>query len=975
MSFTAPAALLLLVLIPYFIWYGKPRTPFRRRRDGFSLALRVLIAALLILGIAGAQLVLAADKLATLFLVDVSDSMGAAGREAALDYVRAALNSMGPDDLAGVILFGADALVERPLSPARTLDQVYSTPLTLNTNLAEAIRLGLALFPPDVARRMVVLSDGLATVGDAEAAARLAAASGVQIDFVSFQRPPTPEVLITDVHTPPTLDQRQVFDLNLTLESNFEGDADISVLASGEIVHQETVTLRAGPQTLVLRLQAGEPGFTDFRVVVEPSGADTFYQNNALSSFSRVTGPPRVLLVRQDGAERDSAELVRALNATGVQVDETTPGGLPINLSGLGVYESVILVDVPAHALSPRRMNVLQVYVRDLGGGLVVVGGPNSYGVGGYYQTPLEETLPVEMRIRDQERLPELAMVFVIDRSGSMAAVEPNGFTHLDLAKEAVIRSIDLLNPTDSVGVVGFDSSAFWVVPIQEVANPGSLKAMIGTMTPGGGTSIFAAMDAVHAELPDHPAPIKHVVLLSDGGANPAGVLELVRDMFQKANVTTSVVAIGENYAEWIENLAAETGGRFHYAPDVSTIPTIFTAETIIASRSYVMERTFFPAQRAPSPIMTGIAQVPALMGYVASSAKDTARVVLVSDEEDPILATWQYGLGRAVAWTSDATTRWAAHWVTWGDFARFWSQVVRWTITEGVNENVEMTVIQQDDQAVIRVDALDRDERYLNGLDLTARVVSPDLASEAVELRQVAPGRYEGTFTPKAEGAYFIGVMSAQDLEAETEAIQQTTGWVLSYSPEYRSLKADPTLLEQVSRLTKGRELTEPGQAFDHNLVAQRAETPLWPWLLLLAALLLPLDVAVRRLIITRSDLERAREAMAAVFAGVGGARLPESVAMHTDRFEQLREAKERASASTHLAEPPPLPATEAREPRLARPPRPESLAGPPHRVELDAPPAPPRPAPPPAAEVEGSLAARLLKRRRDRAGEQSEE
>ncbi|MCZ7542359.1 MAG: VWA domain-containing protein [Anaerolineae bacterium] len=970
MTFSAPLALILLVALPYFVWYGRPRTPFRRGRDVFSLALRLLIASLLVFSIAGTQLVLAADRLATIFLVDYSDSMGAEGRQAALDYVEAALDSMGPDDQAGVILFGADALVERPLSNARTLDAVRSTPRTLNTNLAEAIRLALALFPPDMARRVVVLSDGLATVGDAEAAARLAAASGVQIDYVSFQRAQTPEVIVTNVHTPATLDEGQIFDLSLTLDSNFDGEANITVLAGGEIVHQEPVALRAGTQSFVLSLQAGESGFTDFRVVVEPLGADTFYQNNALSSFSRITGPPRVLLVRNDPQE--SAELVRALTATGVTVDEIEPGGLPTGLGPLSVYESVVLVNVPATDLPLRRMNVLQVYVRDLGGGLVVIGGPNSYGVGGYYQTPLEETLPVEMRIRDQERLPELALVFVIDRSGSMSATEPSGYTHLDLAKEAVIRSVDLLNSTDNVGVVGFDSSAFWVVPLQQVSNPGAIKAQVGTMTPGGGTSIFAAVEAVAGALPQHPAPIKHVILLSDGGANPAGVLEIVHGMYQEAAVTTSVVAIGANYTPWIENLARDTGGRFHFTPDVATVPTIFTAETILASRSYIVEETFFPAQKAPSPIMAGITQTPALLGYVATSAKDTARVILGSDQEDPILATWQYGLGRAVAWTSDARARWSADWVNWDEFARFWSQAVRWTITEGADEAIEVTVERHDDRAIVRVDALDRQERYLNGLDLSAHVVAPDLAAETVTLRQVAPGRYEGTFVPTEEGAYFVGVSGAMGAEGEpSDIVQQTTGWVLSYSPEYRNLEADPRALERIARLTEGRQLTNPGQAFDHNLVARRAPTPLWPWLLLVAALLLPLDVAARRLIITRTDVERAREAVARFFSRGGVVAVGEE---HSGRFDQLRDAKERAAASTRApdaAAPPEV--EEARRERLPRPeyPRPSAPpATPAYRVRRDAPPAAPPEAAPDAGEeaAEGTLAARLLKRRRAR-------
>ena len=957
MSFTTPVALLLLALVPFFVWYGMPRTPYRRGRDLLSLLVRLCIVVMLIFGVAGAQLVLAADALATLFLVDFSDSMGTAGREAALDFVRDALNSMGPDDQAGVILFGADALVERPLSPSRTLDQVYSTPVTLSTNIDRAVRLGLALFPPDTARRMVVLSDGLANAGDADAAARLAAASGVQIDFVSFERPPQPEVLIAHVHTPPTLDEGQVFDLSLTLESNVETAANVTVLAAGEVVHQETVDLRVGTQRFVLRLEAGTPGFTEFRVLVDPA-VDTFYQNNALSTFSRIAGPPRVLLVRQDA--RESADLARALNATGISVDEIAPEELPTTLGPLGVYRSVVLVNVPASVLSPRRMELLQVYVRDLGGGLVVVGGPNSYGVGGYYETPLEEALPVEMRIRDQERLPELALVFAIDRSGSMGTRDPSGYTHLDLAKEAVIRSIGLLNASDSVGVLGFDTGAFWVVPLQEVTTPAALAAMVGTMTPGGGTSIFAAVEAVEAVLPSHDAPIKHVVLLTDGIANPAGVREIVTAMRESAGVTTSVVAIGHNYSRWIEDLALITGGRFHHTADVNTIPTIFTAETILAARSYIVEEEFFPAMGAPSPIMTGITGVPTLRGYVATSAKSTARAILTSPHDDPVLAAWQYGLGRAVAWTSDATTRWADNWVTWDDFARFWSQAVRWSITEGVSENVEVTVDQRAEQTFVRVDAMDQGGRYLNGLDLTARIVTPALLSQQVGLRQVAPGRYEGAFTPDAEGAYYIGVLGGApniDPEADEAAvIQQNAGWVLSYSPEYRHLQANPRQLERIAHLTEGRQLTEPAQAFDPSLIARRAVTAVWPWLLLAAAVLLPLDVAVRRLVITRSDLERVR---AAISARIGGeAPAPQPVGVRAEQFDQLRSARARARAEAPVA-------PEAERPDAARSAR---------RAESAAPSPPPQaardsaePAPAEATPESGTLAARLLRRRRD--------
>ncbi len=972
MTFAAPFALILLAAVPYFAWLGRPRTPYRRGRDLVSLVLRLAIALLFILGLAGAQLVLAADRLAVLFLVDFSDSMGAVARQAAVDYVNAALESMGPDDQAGVILFGADALVEQPLSPVRELGEVYSTPLTLHTNIEQAVRLALALYPPDMARRMVILSDGQATLGDAEAAARLAGASGVQIDFVPFQRQPAPEILVTNVSTPAILDEGQIFDLSLTLESNAATAAEVTVMAAGQVAHQQQIDLVAGSQNFVLSLQANRPGFTDFRVLVEPVEEDTFYQNNVLSSFSRVTGPPRVLVARTD--PRDTADLVAALQATGVAVDEVEPGALPVGLAPLGVYESVILVDVPASRLSLQRMKVLQSYVRDLGGGLVVIGGPHSYGVGGYFQTPLEETLPVEMQIRDQERMPQVALVFAIDRSGSMARTEPTaGFTHLDLAKEAVIRSIDLLGPLDAVGVIGFDSSAFWVVPLQPAtSNRQEIQAQVGMLVPGGGTSIHAAVQAISEVLPQYDAPLKHVILLSDGAANPRSVVDMAKAMHEEEGITTSVVAIGEGYMDWIERLAEETEGRFHFAPDVSTIPAIFTAETALASRSYIIEETFYPTLRTPSEMLSGISQVPPLLGYVAATPKSTAQTLLITGQEDPLLAAWQYGLGRAVAWTSDTTSRWAREWLGWDSFGRLWSQIVRWTITEGAGENVEVTVETRGEESMIRVDALGQDERYLNGLDLEARVVDPELGARMVPLRQVAPGRYEGAFVPGEEGAYFVGVAGSAGGGEDAPAVMQTTGWVLSYSPEYRTLESDTRLLEQVAALADGRELEQPGQAFEHNLAAQQAPVPLWPWLLLAAAVLLPLDVAVRRLVVTRRDWERLRSAMGEMISG--GPASAQVSTEHSERFAQLHSAKTRASEMAQTSEPEVTGdiRTPARRPDDSTEDT-EALAGPPAgRVPLDKP-SRPKPRPIPQEEDDdANIAARLLKKKRRQEGDE---
>src|SRR5690606_6246813 len=560
-----------------------PRLAYRRLRDTLSLIIRLVIVALLVLGLAGIQIERAANRLAVVFLIDVSDSVSPEQQSAALDYVRRASEAMGRNDQAAVVVFGADALVEIPMTEQLELVQLGSDPIRLNTNLAEALRLGLALFPADTARRMVVLSDGRETVGDAAEVARLAAASKVQIDYVFLGPEATeqeigPEVLVTDVRLPATVNVDEEFDLSVTVASNQpSGLAEIRVQSSGAVIYREAVELREGTNSYVLpNLTVPTPGFVDFRVVVEPLGADNFYQNNELSAFTEVTGPSRVLLVSTD--DQEVASLREALTAAGLEVEQQGPHDLPLGLAPLSSYDSIILANVSGADLTDDRMRFLQAYVRDLGGGLVVIGGPTSYGVGGYYDTPLEETLPLEMQLRDKERIPQLTMLFVVDRSGSMEIASSSGVSNLELAKEAVIRSLDLLQDTDRTGVLSFDVSAYYVVEVQEIggdAERAALRETIGALRPGGGTSIRQGILSADRVLSQEPSQLKHIILLTDGGSNPEGVVPAVDRMFQNYGITTSVVAVGRNYAEWLQEVALAGRGKFHLAYDVSTIPAI----------------------------------------------------------------------------------------------------------------------------------------------------------------------------------------------------------------------------------------------------------------------------------------------------------------------------------------------------------------------------------------------------------------
>jgi uncharacterized membrane protein len=973
MTFTNPLAFVLFICIPFVLYLGWPRLRYRRSRDITSLALRVSIVTLLVLALAGVQVVQSAEKLAVIFLVDASDSVGPVGVDTAIGQVQQAISQMGTDDQAGVIVFGGDAQVERTVNDVRELGTLRAAPNTGNTDIAGAIRLALALFPADAARRIVIFSDGVQTLGNAEAAAELARASGVQISYVSIQRENRPEVRVADFEAPPTVQQGQQFDLSMSIVSDIDTEAQVIIYAGGTEIRRETVQLQRGTNNRTLPLEGNEAGFRDFSVVVEPTADDGFYQNNSLATFSQIVGPSRVLIVST--APEDTQYLRPALEEAGLIVDQIAPDALPITATGLVQYDSVVIANVPAPRISLQRMEVLQTYVRDLGGGLVFVGGPNAYGPGGYFRTPMEDTLPVEMQIKDQQRLPKLTIAYVIDRSGSMGATTAQGVPMIELAKEAINRSVELLQPTDRAAIATFDASAYWVAEFQDVLDRQQLQRLVGTLSPDGGTDILAGMQLTARDIVNEPAELKHIILLTDGGADPNGLVPLTRELFENSNVTTTTISIGVD-SPLLEQMAQAGGGNYHIVMDASSIPTIFSQETVLATRSYIFEQEFVPSLTARNPIMDGINALPPLLGYVGVTAKNASQVVLRAPNEfqDPVLAAWQYGLGRSVAFTSDATARWGVNWVTWGDFSRFWSQAVRWTITEGTTNNVETRVVMEDNQAKVIVDARNEDGTFLNGLTLQTSVVDPEFGNQRLTLQQVAPGRYEAAFTPSQEGAYLLRLTGqATDSAGGTVDVNQTTGWVMSYSPEYATATSADSVLPVLADITGGRSLSENiNRAFDRDIISRDARTPLAPTLLLLAMVLLPIDIAVRRLIITRTDLKRLQAAVNSRF------NRPELVPAPTERMSTLLNVKDRVrqQSSQTVEEPASTTAGSAVTTMSAlRSRREQAKAEQSDSISTPAAPEKPRhtPSVQPAAPAttEGSLSERLLKKRKEREGE----
>lgn len=862
------AAALLLLLLEAVLWWG----PYWRRKSvgsrrskvenlansalsAFSAVrspflLRVALVGLLLLALFGVYSGRRTRDLAVVFLLDRSASTRNAW-EAQLAFVEEALARKSPQDRAALVVFAGDAWVDRPLSTATMLPGVATLPRIDATRIEEAVRLALALIPEGAPSRLVVLTDGLETSGLGAWALREAAARGVDVQLVQTgSGTPGAEAWIADVSLPARVYPGDRVPAIVEIGSNTRQNIGFAWTAAGQTGYGE-VDLLGAETGVAFAFTADAPGFVPMRVCIEP-GLDTFTQNNCADGWVLVQGAPRVLVV---GAPEDREVVAQALESAGLTIEQTTPDALPLAAQGLVDYAGVVLVNTPARDFAPQSLNALRGFVRDLGGGLVAVGGPQSYGVGGWLGTPLEEALPVQMQVQDPTRFPPMAMAVVIDKSGSMG-VQEGGITKIRLAAEAAIRVAETLNDADTLAVVAYDDRPADTIGPAPMTERDVLTAQLRRLQVGGGgiyvrESLSYAADLLRG-VALSPGQQRHILLLADGAdaEHQENVPALVQGLVEEG-MTVSVVAIGTGQdVPFLMNVAEIGNGRFYLTQRAADLPAIFTEETARAKRSYIVEKTFYPAPLTPWLPVAGITVAPPLRGYVATTPKAASQVVWEALEGDPLLAVWQYGLGRAVAWTSDATGRWAAGWVEWEGFADFWGGVVRAVLLSPADVDLALRVLPDDDGARVVVDVVDPDSGYVDGLSLKVQV-APSLgegAAQTVPLIQRAPGRYEGRFTPQDRSAVLLRLYGDRDL---------VTGWAAPSPPEYIPGDADAAVARLAAQGGAAR-IETPEEVFVHDLQGRVTGEPLMPLFVLLAALAWPVDIAWRRLALTRADVAR---------------------------------------------------------------------------------------------------------------------
>ncbi len=866
MTLMKPIFLLFWLLIPV-IWLLISRSHLRiqsKRSRIFVGSIRSILILVVGLALSDPRMIRGSDRVNLFFCLDVSESIRGGlhkdgvsrhqdggglqeGREiGAMSFMRKAATGIGEEDQAGLIIFGEEPSLElalkRDFDPLPVKSQVNKN----FTNIYEALQLAIGKLPPTGKNKIVLFSDGNQNMDEAIDMAYLARSLGIEIYPVPLDsRFDRNEVLIRTLSTPQTIPLETPFDIKLLIMSTRENRGNVVLLKNGRLMTVQDVKLHSGKNVLRFVDALKEPGLYLYEAVIN-TPEDAFFQNNEGYSFTQGTRKSEILYLEGD---KGSAEhLTQALRHQGLHVVRVKTKDFPTSIHGLLDYSAIILDNISGQNLSYTLMENIEKYVKDMGGGLIMIGGDESFGAGRYIRTPVEKALPVFMDVPTDLELPGLCLILVIDKSKSMSGdiVSKN---KLEGAKIAAFSTVEMLNPVDKVGILAFDVQFQWVVPIMQAKERREIANRLSTLTSDGGTDLYSALKETFKALEGIKAAKKHVIVLSDGLTTEGDFHSLIRAM-KASRITVSTVAVGKDSdRKLLTSVSQWGGGRSYYTDDAENLPRIFVGETKMATKKAIFEKAIKPFGAMKGEMIQGlpIDDLPLIRGQVVTYPKPGSQI-MIDTEEGPLLAAWSYGLGRSVAFTSDLSGRWGRDWILWEHFGKFASQMVKWAQRKESPQNYAAHVSQKGGEGTFTIDVTDDLNRFMNNLDLKIRVLLPSKNDQTISLDQVEPGKYTGFFPAKERGEYYLSLFGTEE---EGVSPPQHFGFAVPYSEEFMGKEVNHVLLKRLATITEGQllDLTDdPVDLFKANSGKKEFGRPLWPTLVLLSLLLLMADVAVRK-------------------------------------------------------------------------------------------------------------------------------
>lgn len=831
--------LVLILLIAEWIIYVRQM----RYRGKFYLIVRGFVTVCVLLALLGVQLPVGGNRTATIFMVDLSNS-NKEHLEEAKNYLGETIAQMPSGNSYGIVTFGNNTLVEQFVTGEKQYTGLMTIPEKSATNFEEAISKAISMIPENSKGRLVFLTDGKETKGDIHRMAQAVTASGIEMCALLYENEQLQDAYIDNVSLPAYLHPGDEYSIQVLVESNYITDAVITIYNGSKQVAANQVHLNKGSNHFVFREQVSEQiegnAMENLRIQVNAEG-DGCEENNSYNAFSVIEAPPKVLVITDSNTDITAFSTV--LKAVGSDYTVLSALNAPDNIQDMLTYKSIILVDTYIDELPYGFLANLETYVKDYGCGFVCCGGEDSFALGGYRDTVIETVLPVDMELRGMNEAPSMAMVMVIDHSGSMLGdVNGQGGSNLDVAIKATNVAVDNLRDKDYVGVLTFDDGYEWQVELTEAADRESIKNSVKKIEAGGGTTIKPALQEAYRVIAQSNAAVKHVILLTDGMGETTNYADVVKN-YSESGITLSTVAVGTGSdTKLLEGLAEQCKGRYYYSDLSSDIPKIFAREVFLGGDSFIQNGDFALSVRSghelTRELFTG--GWPYVYGYVAALPKTASSSIITSaGKDDPILTVWQYGLGRTVAWNTDVTGEWTAGFSGTEDYARLWKRIVDYSAGNANMGEDSVDVVTTAEKMMITYEAKD----YGTDTEVLATVIDPEGQSSEMKLYATAPGKYRTELPATQNGMYHFNIRRMEKGEISG---YMTTAAAVQFSDEYKYDVDTTAFLSFVER--QGKLITESDYLWTKITNHTGGRKPLANILIATAIVLFLVDVAMRR-------------------------------------------------------------------------------------------------------------------------------
>jgi len=906
LSFEQPYWLLLLLAVVPLWWLARrSEAVLGRTKARMSLVLRIVVVVLLTASLSRPMLVSRSEGVTAMIVLDESRSVPRAVRDRAVQFVQSASSDREhPQDRVGLITIATEAEIGALAQESTALAEIGHGGPNESTALEAGVRLALATLPKDTANRIILLSDGNETEGSVMAAAEEARAAGVPIDVVPLEYAHENEIVFEEMRAPSRARIGQPVEVRMTLRSPREARGQLRVWVDGEPLDLDpaspgagmAVTLKPGPSQYPLPISFDRAGAHRVRAVFEaaPDAGDGIEENNVGEAVIFVSGEGRVLLVDGSGGAEIQL-LAQAMRRASIDTEIAAPRELAGGAPYLSAFDAVVLANVPRWDVDNDIDRALHSYVHDLGGGLAMIGGDQSFGAGGWIESETARTLPVRLDPPQTRQIMRGALALVMH-----SCEMPQGNYW---GKQVAISAIEALTRLDYCGIVVFDwasgrSGASWAFPMQQVGDKGAALAAANAMQVGDMPDFNPLLRLALDALVKVKGGVKHAIVISDG--DPAAPGAALLNEFKRERVTiTTVLVVGHGTAadhDKMKFMADSTGGRFYHVRNPKDLPQIFIKEASVISRSLIQEGRHTPivVPMASGPTK-GISSAPPIDGFVLTVPRDgmaqVQMVVETPEGRDPLFASWNYGLGRSIAFTSDLTGRWGSSWVAWAGASAFWEQAIRWIMRPPQPRDAILRTVLEGSRGVVELESASG-----GGGSVDARVIGPDGRAATLPLRQVAAGRWRGEFDASEQGAYLVNAgfaVEGDGGEVRTGSLQAAVS--VPYAREFRAVRDNAALLEAVAKRTGGR-VIRMNDAVGVSLFDRRGmEAPLaakriWDLLAILAASLFLVDVAVRRIAF---DTKEARDAAARAMG-----RVQEAGDASVEAWRKARQRADGASA-----------------------------------------------------------------------------